>query len=128
MAGKLLRVAGVLLAVVGLLSSCSTYRYTRRANEAIRTQNWDAAVYYYLEALTQDPGNVRYRMELQRVRLKAAEVHFRHGMNFKEAGELQRAQTELQLAVQLDPTNQYAEVELKKVRKDLAVLLAERTL
>ena len=125
MAGKLLRVAGLLLAVVGLLSSCSTYRYTRRANEAIRTQNWDAAVYYYLEALTQDPGNVRYRMELQRVRLKAAEVHFRHGMSFKEAGELQRAQTELQLAVQLDPTNQYAEVELKKVRKDLAVLLQE---
>jgi len=124
-AGKLLRVAGLLLAVVGLLSSCSTYRYTRRANEAIRTQNWDAAVYYYLEALTQDPGNVRYRMQLQRVRLKAAEVHFRHGMNFKEAGELQRAQTELQLAVQLDPTNQYAEVELKKVRKDLAVLLQE---
>jgi general secretion pathway protein D len=124
-AGKLLRVAGVLLAVVGLMSACSTYRYTRRANEAIRTKNWDAAVYYYLEALTQDPGNVRYRMELQRVRLKAAEEHFRRGMSFKEAGELQRAQTELQLAVQLDPTNQYAEVELKKVRKDLAVLLQE---
>lgn len=125
MAGKLLRIAGVLLVVVGLLSSCSSYRYTRRANEAIRTQNWDAAVYYYLEALAQDPGNMRYRMELQRVRLKAAEEHFRRGMSFKEAGELQRALTELQLAVQLDPTNQYAEVELKKVRKDVAVLLQQ---
>jgi general secretion pathway protein D len=123
--GKLIRVAGLLLAVVGLLSSCSTYRYTRQANEAIRTENWDAAVYFYLEALAQDPGNVRFKMALQRARLKAAAEHFRRGMGFKEAGELQRAQTELQLAVQLDPTNQYAEVELAKVRKDLSVLLRE---
>lgn len=125
MTGKLLRVAGLLLAVVGLLSSCSTYRYSRRASEAIRTENWDAAVYFYLEALTQDPGNVRFKMALQRMRLKAATEHFRRGMGFKEAGELQRAQAELQLAVQLDPTNQYAEVELAKVRKDLSVLLQE---
>ena len=125
MTGKLLRVAGLLLAVVGLLSSCSTYRYSRRASEAIRTENWDAAVYFYLEALAQDPGNLRFKMELQRVRLKASTEHFRRGMGFKEAGELQRAQTELQLAVQLDATNQYAEVELAKVRKDLAVLLQE---
>jgi general secretion pathway protein D len=46
-------------------------------------------------------------------------------MRFKEAGELARAQAELELAVQLDPTHQYAEVELAKVRKDLAVLSQE---
>ena len=46
-------------------------------------------------------------------------------MGFKQSGELLRAQTELELAVQLDPTHQYAEVELAKVRKDLAVLLQE---
>ncbi len=125
MTKKLLRVAGLLLAVVGLLSSCSTYKYSRRASEAIRTENWDAAVYYYLEALAQDPSNMRYKMDLQRARLKAAEEHFRRGLGFKGAGELARAQNELQLAVQLDPTNQYAEVELRKVRKDLAVLMQE---
>ncbi len=116
---------GLLLAVVGLLASCSTYKYTRRASEAMRMENWDAAVYYYLEALAQDPGNIRYKMELQRVRLKAAEEHFRRGMRFKEGGELQRAKVELQLAIQLDPTHQYAERELEKVRRDLAVLMQE---
>ena len=114
----------LLVALVGV-GSCSTYKYTRRASEAMRLENWDAAVYYYLEALAQDPGNIRYKMELQRVRLKAAEEHFRRGMHFRDAGELQRAQTELQLAVQLDPTHQYAERELEKVRQDLAVLMQE---
>jgi len=122
---KLLRVAGLLLAVVGLLSSCSTYKYSRRASEAMRTENWDAAVYYYLEALTQDPGNLKFKMELQRVRVKASGQHFERGMGFKQAGGLLRAEAELLMAVQLDPGNQYAEVELRKVRKDLAVLMQE---
>jgi general secretion pathway protein D len=115
----------LLLAVVGLLSSCSTYQYNRRANEAIRTENWDAAVYYYLDALTQDPGNLKFKMELQRVRVKASGQHFERGMGFKQAGGLLRAEAELLMAVQLDPGNQYAEVELRKVRKDLAVLMQE---
>jgi hypothetical protein len=81
-AGKSLRVAGLLLAFVVLLPSCSTYKYTRQANEAIRTQNWDAAVYYYLEALNADPGNLKLKMELQRARLKASQQHFDRGMGF----------------------------------------------
>jgi general secretion pathway protein D len=124
-AGKSLRVAGLLLAFGVLLPSCSTYKYTRQANEAIRTQNWDAAVYYYLEALNADPGNLKLKMELQRARLKASQQHFDRGMGFKQSGGLLRAETELELALQLDPTNQYVEVELKKVRKDLAVMMQE---
>jgi general secretion pathway protein D len=121
-AGKSIRVAGLLLAIMGLIASCSTYRYSRQANEAIRTENWDAAVYYYLEALAQDPGNLKFKMELQRVKVKASQQHFDRGMGFKQSGGLLRAESELQMAVQLDPANQYAEMELNKVRKDLAVL------
>jgi general secretion pathway protein D len=123
--GKRVSGAILLLASVAMLPSCSTYKYTRRANEAMRVQNWDAAVYYYLEALAQDPGNIKYKMELARVRMKAAEDHFRRGMRFKESGVLERAKTEFEMAVQLDPTHQYAEQELAKVRKDLAILSQE---
>ncbi len=119
------RIAGLLLVAVGTLTACATYRYGRRATDAIKAENWDAAVYYYLEALAHDPGNVHFKMALQRARLKAGEEHFRRGMRFKEVSELERAQAELELAVQLDPTHQYAEVELQKVRKDLAVLSQE---
>ncbi len=125
MTKKLVGVGGLLLSLLALLGGCTTYRYSRRASDAMATENWDKAVYYYLEALARDPENMHIKMALQRARLKASEDHFRRGMQFKGAGELTRAQAELELAVQLDPTHQYAEVELAKVRKDLAVLSQE---
>jgi general secretion pathway protein D len=105
-----------------LITACVTHQYARRAEDALKTDNWDAAVYYYLEALARDPENVSLKMNLQRTRLKAGEFHFRQGLRFKEAGDLQRARSEFELAVQLDPTHQYAGVELAKVKKDLAIL------
>ncbi len=112
----------VLLLVLGLLPGCATYKQTRQAAQAAALENWDAAVYHYMEALTVDPTNPRLRMELQRSRMRAGEQHFRLGLRFRDANDLHRAEQELSLAVQLDPTHQYAEVELTKVRKELAIL------
>lgn len=111
--------------LVVMLPGCASYRLARRADQAVKSENWDAVVYYYLEGLARDPGNTRYKVELHRARLKAGEGHFRIGMRFKAAGQLERAQAELELAVQLDPTNQYAEVELRKVHEDLRILEEE---
>ena len=122
MTTRSVRVAVGLLLALGLLASCATYRYGRQATDAVQTQNWDGAVYFYLEALARDPGNVHYKMALERARLKAGEEHFQRGMRFKQVGELQRAESEFELAVQFDPTHQYAQVELAKVQKDLAIL------
>lgn len=115
----------VLVAVALAVAGCGTYSTTRRAEEAVRVENWDAAVYHYLEALAKKPDDLRLRMSLQRARQRAGEAHFRRGLAFREVGDMQRAVTELQLAVQLDPTHQYAEVELGKARKDLEILAQE---
>ena len=117
-----IRVPIGLLLAFAFLGSCATYRYERRASDAVQSRNWDAAVYFYLEALARDPGNMHFKMALERARLKAGEEHFRRGMQFKEAGAFERAASELELAVQFDPTHQYAAVELEKVRKDIQVL------
>ena len=116
------RMAMATLLVVGLLPACQTYRHTQQASQAAAVQNWDAAVYHYLEATSLDPTNPRLRMELQRSRMRAGEDHFRLGMRFRVANDLRRADQEFSLAVQLDPTHQYAEVELRKVRKELEIL------
>jgi general secretion pathway protein D len=116
------RTSVVLLLLLGLLPACATYKHTRQASQAAALENWDAAVYHYMEALAVDPVNPRLRMELQRARMRAGEQHFRQGLRFRDANDLQRAEQELALAVQLDPTHQYAEVELAKVRKELAIL------
>lgn len=122
---NLLKRLGVGMLLVLVLASCASYSHSRRAREAMELENWDAAVFFYLEALARDPGNVRYRMALQRARVKAAENHFRSAMRFIELDELQRARAQLELAVQLDPTHQYAEAELLKVRRDLEILAQE---
>jgi len=115
------RLAAV-LAVAVLAGGCATYRVAHRAESAARRGDWDAAVYHYLEAVARDPENVRYRMALVRARQKAAQEHFKRGSALRELGNLIAAESELKMAVELDPTHQYAEQMLKEVQRELEIL------
>ncbi len=121
---SLKRAAGAFVAfAVVLAAGCSTAeRPGRQGQEAVHDLNWDAAVYYYLEALAKEPDNLEYRMALTRARLKAGQDHFQRGLAFRELGRLPQARAEFQLATQLDPTHQFAEQELERVDKELDIL------
>jgi len=109
----------LILAVVG----CSTAKKTADEGEnAFEHQNWDAAVYHYLQALAEDPNNVEYKMQLTFARQKAAQKHFQNGVTLRKLGRLLAARNELQMAVQLDPTNQYAEQILENVQEEMEIL------
>ncbi len=113
------------LAVIGLgllISGCATQRVARQGEKAAKRGNWDGAVYYYLEALSSDPDNVEYKMELIRARQRAAQEHFKRGTTYRKLGKLIAARDEFKMAVELDPTHQFAEQELEQVRKDIDVL------
>ena len=114
------------VAVVGLLVSalvgCASQRTGSKGKDAAREHNWDAAVYYYLEALAREPDNVEFRMALTRARQKAAQEHLARGMALREMKRLAAARDELRMTVQLDPSNQFAEQVLDAVEKDLAIL------
>lgn len=112
--------AGALAAVLVGSFGCSSYRTSRSAQLAEERGDWDEAVDRYLELTERQPANVRFKNALLRARFKAAQEHFRKGQRFYEAGVLERALVEYQQAVSLDPTNQYAQVELDKVRGELA--------
>jgi len=108
------------LALAALVATgCSSYRVLRNAELAEARQDWDEAVVHYLELTERDAGNVRWRTALLRARLRAAQEHFQTGRRFHEAGVPERALVEYQRAVQLDPTNQYAQVEYEKLRREL---------
>jgi len=102
--------------------SCSTSRTAKQAEEATSFENWDAAVYHYLELAAKDPENVEYQIELRRARQRAAQQHFERGQSLRSLGQLVAAQNELEMAVQLDPTHQFAEQILEDVEKDIEVL------
>ena len=106
----------LVLVTVVVVTGCSSYRSYRDGQIASQQGDWDDAVAHYMRALEEDPANIRYRAALLRAKIEASHVHFEKAKEFLEAGVLERALLELQQAVQLDPTNQYAEAELRNVR------------
>jgi general secretion pathway protein D len=107
----------VLLAA--LVAGCAANASFRKAESAEVIGNWDEAVLRYLEALDNDPGNIKYRAALLRAKIKASQAHFDKGKQFEKANVLERALVEYQQATQLDPTNQYAAASLDHVRRAL---------
>ncbi len=115
------RVCGIAL-LLALAGGCASQRTASKAEDAVRQQNWDAAVYYYLEASAQDPENIKFKIGLIRARQKAAQEHFRRGMAFKKMGNLMLSRKELRMSQQLDPTHQLAGQILEDVERDLEIL------
>ncbi len=115
------RLALVVLALA-MVAGCSTGRKAREGQEAFQHENWDAAVYHYLELVAKDPDNLEYRIGLRRARQKAANEHFQRGVTFREIGRLGEARDELQMAIQLDPSHQYGAQLLEEIEAELEVL------
>ncbi len=114
--GQRPRTLALALLLLMVFASCSGYRSFREAQYAEVAGDWDAAVLRYMELVTADPSDLRYRAGLLRAKTQAAHAHFEQGRKLQEAGRIRDAMLEMQRAVQLDPTNQYAFTELEKIR------------
>ncbi len=111
----------VLTMVALLLAGCaSTARSAYMQGEAAaERQLWDQAVLAYAKAVSIEPSNSRYKVALARAKLRAASAHFDRGKKYLANDQLELAIKELQETVILDPSNQYAQVELKKAMEEL---------
>lgn len=110
---------GALLAVA---VGCATQQAERESKDAVKHENWDAAVYHYLELVAKHPDEIEYRIGLRRARQKAAQVHFQRGMALREIGRVFEARDEMEMAVQLDPSHQFASQVLADLRKEVEIL------
>ena len=129
------------LLIALMLSSCASYNAYKQAAAAEQAKDWDTAVAQYERALEIDPDNREIKLSLDRARREASRVHFEKGRIYRAEAQqakvaddqyrlAQLAATELQLTVKLDPTNQYAAVELQKsyqMMQDLQRAVAEST-
>src|SRR6266540_7208938 len=123
---KRLRIFTV-LAVAAATAACAGSQAFREAREEETLGHWDVAVLKYGRAADLDPGNNSYRIALARAKIKTSQVHFEKGKLYRGSGNPDLAVVELEQAIVLDPTNKYAETELRKAREDAARLAAERS-
>ena len=70
------RLAAVAALLIAVAAGCATGRARRGGKEAMATQNWDAAVYNYLELVAREPDNPEYRIGLTMARQNASAEHF----------------------------------------------------
>lgn len=120
-----LRTAALAAITTVLLSSCASYNAWQKAQTAETSKNWDVAVEEYEKALEIDPDNTRFKIAMQRAKRQASRLHFEKGKSLRAAAQqssgqeqlrlMQLAGTEIELTVRLDPTNQFAAVELGKI-------------
>ncbi len=115
------------LLVLLVATGCSGSRAFHDAREEETLGHWDLAVLKYARALDQDPKNTHYKISLARSKIKASQFHFEKGKIYRSTAQPELAAVELEQAVLLDPTNKYAETELRKAREDAAKALAERS-
>ncbi len=115
---QLKRAAGAALVAL-LAAGCSSYGAYRQAQLAEQQENWDEAVLRYIEAVRHDPDNIQYKASLLRAKVQAGQSHVKKAKEFRDAGVLERALLEYRQAIELDPSNQYAEAELRKISDEL---------
>jgi general secretion pathway protein D len=104
----------VTLLLALLLASCTSFRSYNKGRDYEVQERWDDAVQEYAKALQVDPGNLRYRISLQRAKLEASRQHFEKGKALFLAGQNEMAVIELEIVSKLDPTNQFAAEQLQK--------------
>lgn len=100
-----------------LLGACTSFRAYQDAQDLELQGKWDEAVEAYSRALEVDPGNRKYRIALDRAKLESSRKHFEKGKLHAAAGQLELAAIEFRLTTELDPTNQFAAVELVKAAR-----------
>jgi len=123
---EILRLLLFLLFLSFFFYSCAASKAYRKGREASLAKEWDKAVAYYSEAVKHDPNNPRYRLELDIAKRNASYQHLKRAKAAMNEGNYQLALVEFRLAVDLDPTNQLAQIEFEKARERVQKEAARR--
>ena len=112
-----------LVAIAGVLAGAPPIR-SEQARAADEMREYDVAVAQYQKAVQQNPNDKEARLGLDRARLRASDAHLFSGRRLASQGRYEDAQLELQVAVELNPTNGQAESDLRAVRTALRLKLS----
>ena len=112
------RIAAVAV-LAALLAGCGASGAMRAGRQAERLDDHDRAVVEYTRALRENPDNLDARLALDRAKIRASLEHYGRGRRLSNAGRLEEALVELQMASELNPGNGDIDQELGSVRSQL---------
>lgn len=109
--------AVLLVVLLAGATGCASSQALKRGDAYARAGDWDAAITYYQQRLNEHPDDAEARAKLQQARVAASAFHRAEANKLAITGDLDRAEMELELAVRLDPTNQAAATDLRRVKE-----------
>ncbi|HEY0332300.1 MAG TPA: tetratricopeptide repeat protein [Stenotrophomonas sp.] len=96
-----------LFLALGLLAGCASQRQLRSGDQAFEEGNYVEAVEHYRAAAAADPDGIRYRQQYLRRRGEALAALATQADAYLTAGDLTKAESAYQQALQIDPNNSY---------------------
>src|SRR5579872_5665979 len=90
-------------------------KLVKLARDAEAQRDYDKALDYYEQALSQDPQDPGYQLGARRMRFLAGQTHVEAGMRLRNSGQLEQSLVEFQRAYSLDPGSAIAAQQIREV-------------
>ena len=107
----------ILLVLTFSLAGCAANKAFKEGGKTAAGGDADGAVLHYQKALSLEPNNLSYRIELEKARSIAAIKHFSTGNGYLKENKYDAAEMEYQIALLMDPSVRKAEQMITQVRK-----------
>ncbi len=124
----LLLLALPLLTVHVQAKSKSANSFYKDGQTAEAREDYLAAYEDYYQAFQKDPKNLSYKVSYERMRFTAAGVHVHRGEKLRDGGDLSGALTEFLRALEIDPSNELAQQDIRATREKLNAPQGETSL
>jgi general secretion pathway protein D len=98
----------------------SAKKLFKKGQEAEQREDFQAAFEFYHRAWLRSPSDVRYKASYERIKPEAAFVHLKQGRQLRESGDYTGAITEFLRALDIDPSLEVAQQEIRLTRQKMA--------
>ncbi len=115
----------LLLVLSATMAGCASAAM-RAGEQADIARDYDRAIVEYTKAVREDPDNRAAQQALDNAKIRASLDHYARGRRYENAGRLEEALVELQLANELNPGSADIEQTLRNVRTQLRNKVASR--
>src|SRR6266566_2523025 len=79
-------------------------------------KQYDQALDFYEQALSEDPGDSSYQLAMRRVRFQAGQAHVERDLKLRTSGKIVEALAEFEKAYAIDPASSIADQEIRRTR------------